>query len=233
MEEKNLPRIGITTGTDKKSPKNPDLYIKAVEKAGGLPDFISPDMDVIELATFYDGLIIPGGKDIIPLFYHENRQFEIIPEEDKRIAFEISLLREIIKMRKPVLGICYGMQLINVVFRGTLYQDIYSQMNKSLDHSGGGHIIKVDDNPYYLKKGEFQVNSSHHQAVKDIGSGLKPFARARDSIIEAFYLRDYDFLLGVQWHPEREDNTMSGQIFRSFLNASVVHRKRVSRDDNR
>jgi len=232
MRKKNLPLIGITSGTDKKSPQNPDLYIKAVEKAGGLPDFLSPDMNVNELAVSFAGFIIPGGNDLDPLLYHENRKFEITPEEGKRIDFEFSLLHEIIKLRKPVLGICYGMQLVNVFFKGTLYQDIGFQLDKSLYHAVGGHIIQVDDNPY-LEKGEFEVNSSHHQAVKGIGLNLKPFAYATDGIIEAFYLKDYDFLLGVQWHPEREDNTISEQVFRVFLNASAACGRRDASDGDR
>ncbi|MEW6109901.1 MAG: gamma-glutamyl-gamma-aminobutyrate hydrolase family protein [Nitrospirota bacterium] len=149
---------------------------------------------------------------------NETREFEFEIEEQKRIDFEIFILNEIIKSRKPILGICYGMQLINVFLRGTLYQDIKSQKSGSLEHREGNHIIEVYNNPF-IETGRFEVNSSHHQSVKDTGAGIKAFAYAQDYVIEAFYLESHDFLLGVQWHPERMDNVVSKQIFRVFINA--------------
>ncbi len=233
MKNFALPLIGITSGTGKKLPEYPELYIQAVEKAGGSAIFLSPGMNVIEISEHFDGLIIPGGRDINPSFYNEEEWFHNRLEEGRRINFEISLLNEIIKIGKPVLGICYGMQLLNVFFKGSLYQDIGIQLIKSLNHKNGRHLINIAYNPF-LERGEYEVNSTHHQAIKNTGSGLKPFAFAPDGIIEAFYLEHYSFLMGVQWHPERIDNYISGKVFEVFINASSVcsvpSKSRLSRE---
>jgi putative glutamine amidotransferase len=143
----------------------------------------------------------------------------INPEEPARISFEISLLREIIKERKPVFGICYGMQLINIFFRRTLYQDIGLQVPGSVNHGKGGHTISITSNPY-IKEGEYSVESSHHQAVKKAGKGLKPFAFATDGLVEGVYHEDFVFVVGVQWHPERTAGPLTAQLFKSFIAAS-------------
>lgn len=217
MKKPNFPLIGITRG-NLTSINYPDLYTRAVEKAGGKSNFVFPDMDVAKTAVDYDGFIIPGGRDLDPLLYKEDRMFGIIPEDNERSDFEFSLLHEIIRMKKPVFGICYGMQLINVFFKGALYQDIRSQTSGYLKHMEGNHLIKVDNNPF-MEKGEYEVNSSHHQAIKEAGSGIRPFACASDGIIEAVYLEAYGFLMGVQWHPERMNNTMTDSIFKRFIGA--------------
>ena len=134
------------------------------------------------------------------------------------MRFDLALFPSAIKQAKPVLGICYGMQLINVAMGGTLYQDIGAQKGESINHSEGGHQIRVDDNPY-LAAGRYEVNSSHHQAVKNTGRGLESFAFAPDGVIEAFYSLQHPFLFGVQWHPERMSNEISENVFKSFIEA--------------
>lgn len=218
MENPESPIIGITSGTGKNLPKSAELYVKAVENAGGTAFFLSPDMDITEISSDYNGFIIPGGKDLSPILYNESRRFKIELEEQERINFEISLLHEIIKNKKPVLGICYGMQLINVFFRGTLYQDIEHQFKKSKLHSEGSHKIRIEYNPY-VEAGEYLVESSHHQAIKDLGLGIKPFAYAPDGIIEALYLENFKFLMGVQWHPEKTENNVSKHLLKIFIEA--------------
>ena len=108
------------------------------------------------------------------------------------------------------------MQVINTFFKGSLYQDIQSQKTGSRDHRNGMHPISIEENPF-LKGGQYEVNSSHHQAVKKIGRGLMPFAFSDDGIIEGMYLNDYAFLLGVQWHPERMDSVLTDAIFTSLM----------------
>lgn len=211
---KNIP-IAITSGTGKNLPNHSGLYIKAAEEAGLFADFISPGMEIHYLLENYNGFIIPGGKDLNPSYYKEKKIFRINPEEEKRIEFEFFLLHEIIKKRKPVLGICYGMQIMNVCFKGTLYQDIRSQIEGALNHEQEKHVICVHDNPY-LEPGEYEVNSSHHQAVRDIGTGLEPFAYASDGIIEAYYHKTQPFIMGVQWHLERMNDITSKRIFDAF-----------------
>jgi putative glutamine amidotransferase len=143
------------------------------------------------------------------------------PVPKKRSDFEISLLKEVVRHRKPVIGICYGMQLLNVAFGGTLYQDINSQLSVEINHKKGYHIIVIAENRF-LRKGRFSVNSTHHQAVKKLGSGLKAFAFSADNIVEAFYHDKLPYLVGVQWHPERlPDNKLSVMLFDSFVKASI------------
>lgn len=217
----HTPLIAITCGTDASFPLGRERYRTAVENSGGDAVFVAPQRSVSGLAVCYDGLIIPGGKDLPASLYGEGPLCHIVPEESVRIDFEFSLLREIMGRKKPVLGICYGMQLMNVFFQGSLYQDIHLQVPGSLDHVRGVHGISIEHNPVVRVHGS-QVNSSHHQAVKKGGDGLKPFAWADDGIIEAFYGEGYRFLVGVQWHPERMEDSLSRQLFSHFVGACRV-----------
>ena len=214
---KNKPLIAVTTGGDKHFPRQPELYIQAVDAAHGRAVFIGPDlsMDAVKSCA---GFIIPGGGDIDPLLYNEERITDMDLEDEKRVQFDLALFHLAGKQGKPVLGICYGMQLINIAMGGTLYQDIRVQKGEAINHRVGIHQIQIDDNPY-LAAGRYDVNSSHHQAVKDIARGLDSFAFAPDGITEAFYSLKHPFLLGVQWHPERMSNEISGIVFNSFIKA--------------
>jgi putative glutamine amidotransferase len=112
------------------------------------------------------------------------------------------------------------MQLLNVFWGGTLYQDINSQIQVAIDHKKGYHTISITEDRF-LSKGTFSVNSSHHQAIKKLGSGLTACAYSTDNLIEAFYMDDYTYLLGVQWHPERvAESELSAELFMSFIKAS-------------
>jgi len=212
------PLIAITCGTDPGLPRRRDLYEIGVREAGGDAAFVSPQLTVSDLSNRYDGFIIPGGRDVDPAIYGESLLCEVAPEEAERVDFEFSLLREIMRLQKPVLGICYGMQLINVFFRGSLYQDIRLQVPDSLDHSSGGHGIMIEVNSF-MDAYVTDVNSSHHQAVKELGKGLKAFAHADDGIIEALHSEGRGFLVGVQWHPERMRSNLTNQLFVKFIEA--------------
>lgn len=219
MINKKKPFICITRGTGDRFPNSPELYIKSIEETGGEAEYICPGVDLMAIVKKYDGLLIPGGKDISPLLYNEMHRYNINPEENKRTLFEIEIFRIFLDAGKPILGICYGMQLINVALKGTLYQDINSQIRGALDHRKGVHSITVETNAF-IQVGEYEVNSSHHQAIKDAGIGVTPFAYSGDGLIEGIWIEGQRFIAGVQWHPERMDNYISNQIFRYFVGAS-------------
>jgi len=214
------PIIGITTDIDGEYLRIKKYYSEAITLAGGIPLLIPPDGNASVQAEILDGLLISGGGDIAPSYYHEKKLQKTTKVPKKRTDFELSLLKEVIRLRKPVLGVCYGMQLINIFRGGTLYQDIDSQVTVAKDHKKDYHLIMITENRF-LRKGRFSVNSSHHQAVKKLGKGLTAFARSTDDLIEAFFQKDYPFLVGIQWHPERQmKKTISLRLFRSFIEAS-------------
>jgi putative glutamine amidotransferase len=212
------PTIAVTSETPSRLPGQAHRYLDAVEEAGGIGTFVFCDTDAKDIAVKYDGLLIPGGQDIDPAYYDEKKVLPCIPESTVRVDFEISLLREIMGMRKPVLGICYGMQLINVWCKGSLYQDIGSERPGSLNHREGVHCITVTENPF-IREEQAETNTTHHQAVKRAGIGIRPFAYAVDGIVEAIYHEHYPFVLGLQWHPERMSTPLSDQIFMKFIGA--------------
>jgi putative glutamine amidotransferase len=224
LNMEDSPIIGITTDIKNENLRLKHHYSDAIIRVGGIPLLIPLAGNTAVYAEKIKGLLIPGGDDLDPFYYNGASVPQVKPVSRKRSDFEISLLREVINLRKPVLGICYGMQLMNVVFGGTLYQDIESQMSVEINHKKDYHMIVTTENKF-LKKGAFSVNSTHHQAIKKLGSSLLAFAYSSDDLIEAFYLEDYPFLVGVQWHPERMlDDELSLNLFESFVEAADVNK---------
>lgn len=168
-----------------------------------------------------DGLILGGGDDITPMEYQAT---PIEPELNYplRDQFEIVMLRAAIRNNVPVLGICRGCQMINVALGGTLYQNIYRQIHshRLINHEFGQHPIFISKRSYLYKiMGPKQlVNSRHHQAIRQLGSGLHVVARASDGIIEGIE-NSTASLQGVQWHPEDlwKQNHFQERLFRAFF----------------
>ncbi len=210
------PLIGITCDYDSADPGRFWLredYAAAVLDAGGMPVLLAPlaGLHVADVAGKLSGFVITGGGfDIEPHYYGEAPLPGLGKLNPRRSGFELELVRWAFKNDFPVLGICGGMQAINVALGGTLYQDIPTQWpGAALHHEQGrntrAHEVSITPDTLLaglLQKTPIETNSSHHQSVKKVAPGLQPSATAPDGIIEAIESKDSRFLLGVQWHPE-------------------------------
>lgn len=206
------PVIGITIDLDGEYFKIKRYYSEAILKAGGLPLLLPVEKGMVnEIKALIDGLVISGGDDIPPEYYGERIEAENLRLTDRRrIEFELKMLGEFLDSKKPVLGICYGMQLINVFFGGSLHQDIKG-------HSDGFHKVEITDNRL-IPSGKYHINSSHHQAIKKKGNSIVEIGvSTEDGIIEAITHRDLPGLFGLQWHPERMKDELSEKIFKNFV----------------
>ena len=186
-----------------------------------------------EIDTDYDGLILCGGGDIDPKYYGEEvcGSYSIDPQRDE---VEFALLKAFIDTGKPVLGICRGCQLINVFFGGSLYQHLpESGMHQSREGVDSVHNVTATQGSILsgLYSTEFAVNSSHHQAVKDLGENLRATAYWNDQYIEAI---EHNLLpiFAVQWHPERMcfgkariDTVCGDKIFKHFISMCEISKK--------
>lgn len=217
MADRTRPVIGITMDIQEGRLTLKTDYAEAVRQAGGLPLLIPLEGGEQAYAERMDGLLIPGGGDLEPSYYGEapGEGLRLVPR--LRSDFEIALIHEIIGLRKPVLGICYGMQLLNVALGGSLYQDIARQVPQALNHLED-HEIEITRGGR-LRAGTFPVNSSHHQAIKIPGRALEVLAVSPDGLAEAIHMRDHPFLLGVQWHPERPGG-QADMVFAPFVEAA-------------
>lgn len=181
-----------------------ESYINALEKVGinstiALPH---PNHDYEDLADFYDGLLITGGEDVDPSFYHEPLHPETSTAPLRMDEMDMALFTAFNKRKKPILGICRGFQSINVALKGSLVQHLPDQtdlIHKQTSHRDQPtHRCDVLD-PLIWNKPTIEVNSLHHQGIKVLAAPLKPLALASDQLIEAYYT---DNVLAVQWHPE-------------------------------
>jgi putative glutamine amidotransferase len=196
-------RILIARGKQFINKGNTRNYLTALEKCGAEPVCSVDETDT----EGFDGLLLPGGWDIDPATYDEPnlsvRQFNAAA--DKR---QMSLLKMFAEAGKPVMGICRGMQIINVGFGGTLTQDLNTEINHAkVNGVDSFHDVVCCEDGIFLEKlygHKFQVNSAHHQAVKRLGKGLRVLLKAPDGIIEGLCHETLP-IFGVQWHPERMD----------------------------
>ena len=200
-------------------------YPRSIELAGAIPVVIPPlEQDRIDaLLARLGGLVISGGPDIHPSAYGQEPSDKLGPTEPDLDRFEIAMVRRADALGLPVLGICRGLQVINVARGGTLVQDLPGHRQDE-DGRVPTHDVVVKEGSLLeraMTAGEHPVNSFHHQAVDRIGRRLTPVAWSLDGVIEGVEATDRDFLLGVQWHAEslstRPDQ--SG-IYRAFLDAA-------------
>jgi putative glutamine amidotransferase len=209
-------------------------YIRAVERAGGVPVALVPTDDTATLERILDsvdGLLLTGGRDMDPSFFGEpiHPKAEAISVE--RTRFELELARRARQRGMAVFGICLGLQVINVAMGGSLYQDIPSQTEGKLDHRQPGEergklVHPVELRPgtrlrQLLGKDSLMVNSLHHQGVREVGRDLVVSAVSPDGIVEGLELPGDRFYLSVQWHPEEFiDVPEHLALFQAFVEAA-------------
>jgi len=214
-------------------------YEHAVEIAGGEPVRIPldrPPAEVMKLIERCDAVLLPGSKaDIDPAKYDARRDPHTAAADPGRDTVDELLLQDAYNMRKPVLGICYGLQALNVYRTGTLVQHIESAINHAIGRKASvAHLAELEPGSKLAeilhRSQKISVNSSHHQSADIIGDGLRAVARCpEDGIIEAVEGTSPDhFVLAVQWHPERsvDNDEPSRAIFRALVQAArAKHRE--------
>ncbi len=226
------PRIGITTSLNDGEQRLDRRYVLAVERAGGLPIIVPMlnDADATKaLATLLDGLIVTGGPAIIDgLIGHLPK--EIAETDPARLRSDKQMVAHFQDSDRPLLGICYGMQLVNALAGGTIYADVEVQREGTLPHSekrgGADHRVEVEPGTLLhdiLDRDGFTANTRHLQAVERVGDGLRIAARSPDGVIEALESKDRRFV-GVQFHPERMGDTMAPLFHHLVRHAAEARR---------
>jgi len=211
-------------------------YGRAVVQSGGAPVIIPPHIPEDQLRAIFariDGLLLSGGGDIAPKFYREIDSGLLWRIDEERDQTEVSLARWAMSENLPVLGICRGVQVLNVAAGGTLIQDVATTVGTNITHShvdGNSmsrisHTVEIAPDTRLaglFGAGTLAVNSAHHQAVKGLGDGLIITARAPDGVIEGIESPEHPFYLGVQWHPEAlvEEHPEMRGLFAALVAAS-------------
>lgn len=231
------PLIGLTASHDqKKSSLALRLnYTESVSRAGGIPVILPPELsedEAEQLADTLDGILFTGGPDIHPFLLGEETLEGCGDVSPLRDNMEIDLFNRMYQKKKPILGICRGAQLINAALGGSIYQDVPSQFKRDLPlahnqpfyYTSPCHRVSLSENTRLRQiagSASIEVNSMHHQAVKDAAPGLTVCGHASDGLIEALEMKEYPYLIGVQWHPEflYESCSHAENLFKSFVNA--------------
>lgn len=231
-----------------------NAYVNAVIKAGGIPVLIPLNTNEYQLdyiLSRIDGLVMSGGGDIDASFFNQDLHPTVTDADPVRDIYDIQLVRLAQKKQMPVLGICRGMQVMNIALGGNLIQDIPSLAPSGIIHSQqepreiGTHVVTIDeDSRLYsiIRKKSILVNSFHHQAVGTIAEGFEATAFAPDGIIEAFESSEGYSMIGVQWHPENmaaADNPDMIPLFQQLVSeadlysrAKEIHRKIITLDSH-
>jgi putative glutamine amidotransferase len=236
------PLIGITTSRQLHQQgypliSIPEAYIQAVVQAGGIPVLIPlgiPDRQLQDMLAHLDGILFSGGGDIDPGRYGADPHPEVSFVDSDRDRVEIQLVLDAVHRGTPFLGICRGIQTVNVALGGTLFTHLPDQRPSGVHHpyiegnSRGylAHSVQVQPGTHLhriLGQSSVQVNSMHHQGIEHLAPGLLDTAHAPDGLVEAIELSDHRFGIAVQWHPE----WLTGQatmraLFRAFVEAAEL-----------
>jgi putative glutamine amidotransferase len=205
-------------------------YIESLKRAGAVPVLIPPQPEnAADLAETLDGIVLAGGDDCDPAEYGEEKHPTCETMDPRRQKNDLGLARLARERGIPTLGICLGVQVMNVAAGGTLIQDIGSAVGTDIDHASEPsdrhrHDVHIDSSTKLgsiLGDREFNVNSSHHQAIGRVADGLRVTAKAPDGIVEGLEDPSHPFYVGVQWHPEDMPGEPSATaIFGAFVEAA-------------
>lgn len=205
-------------------------YIESLRRAGAVPIVVPPQPEnAVQIVENLDGILLAGGDDCDPSLYGEERHPSVEPMDPRRQNNELTLARVARERGVPTLGICLGVQMMNVAAGGTLIQDIDSEMRSDIEHASEAsdrhrHDVLLEDGTRLagiLGQQELSVNSSHHQAIRHVGKGLRVAALAPDGIIEGLEDPSHPFYVGVQWHPEdMPGETSASTLFGAFVDAA-------------
>ena len=241
---KKKPLIGLTLDLEnnKSYSKFPwyairQNYCSAISNMGGIPIPLVYDINSINtMVEKLDGFVITGGAfDINPSYFSEKKKFKTVVTKEDRTEYEIRLCNKVLKKNLPLLGICGGQQLMNIVYGGSLIQDINKEVDTNIKHeqpnprNQTSHTVNIKKNTFLstiIKKRKINVNSAHHQAVKRVGSGLNVNAVASDGIIEGIEDKSLNFCVGLQWHPEFLIEESDKQVYKKFLEVAKNNVKR-------
>ncbi len=230
------PLIGIAPSFDESGRWHParechfvdSAYAHAVASCGGIPVYLPSQEASSELLDRIDGLLLPGGPDLAPdRQYPDDVQFDVVPA--RQLEFERRLLAGAFARDLPVLGICYGMQLLALHHGGRLHYDIATDVPDAAAHQlpepDGRHDVRIEARTRLrdaLGAAPGPVNSRHHQAVAEAGTGLRVCARSKDGLIEAIERDAGTFCVGLQWHPESLEGAHRDRLFGALVAACVA-----------
>lgn len=234
------PLIGLTAALEEERGRLflNRAYVAAVQASGGRTVILpvtGVKEDIEAWIHMLDGLVLTGGGDVDPVYFDEEPRPGCGWIDPERDFFELSLVRLALAAGLPVLGICRGLQVLNIAAGGDIYQDINTQVDGCLKHSQQAprrcptHLVQVVPGSRLAGiagTDPWRVNSFHHQAVRRVAAGFAACARAADGIVEAMEKIDHSFVLGVQWHPEAvwEQDTRCRQLFGALVEAGHVFR---------
>lgn len=243
MEPGERPLVGIacgqfSTGNGTSRVGVNREYVQAIEGAGAVPvllPLVESEELVEQLLGNLNGLLLAGGGDVDPMRFGEDPipgLGEVDPERDD---FELALVKAALQRDMPVLGICRGIQVLNVAAGGTLYQDIQCQVPRAIQHNQRAprwypsHEVRLDGDTLLAsiyQADSLRVNSFHHQAVKVAAPVFRVSAKAKDAVVEGIESREHRFVVGVQWHPESMVDRYPAQrlLFAAFVKAARGYR---------
>lgn len=247
IENHSRPRIGVPYRTRNEEVKGVrkkyENYLRAIDQARGIPVEISlalPSKELRTLVETLDAIVLSGSPaDVNPALYGATRRPESADDDADLERTDLALLEQAFAEAKPVLAICYGIQILNVFLGGSLVQDIPSELRTAIQHSptksihpGASepvaeplHAVHFTPDSRIAKTFgalDAQVNSSHHQAIREPGRNLRVVGRAPDGIVEVVeWTGDSNWVTGVQWHPERmTDDALAQTLFRELIAAA-------------